>query len=327
MFPVWPGFEELRLRVEVQWQGQTRPVVARVERWPDSNQAVLVCAFEDDKEDGEWVITNRNRELLVIGHTHALLQESVAKRDGAPTKRLDSLRYCIRRAFDEVGSRIMRVIYLADLPLEPRVVLCESWLCSWHRRWKINDGVSFELAQDKHLFSQAELQEILMKDWTAPHSDARFAWNWMRWSDRQKQQQLCGALGDGEETNKVMQWVLLSCQLDWNDSWTWQLVPYSDEFTFVLINHSYGPMGLDDSLNLWHDFLIDYFAPHLHRDWIVEHRCTRDFWEQKQLAIGRATVIGHPTAHEQLEAKLQLRDWLQDKATRDQITALLDSLN
>lgn len=54
MFAIYPGFEDLSLRVEVEWRGSKRTVVARLEQWPNSDKAVLVCQIEG--EDNEFLL-------------------------------------------------------------------------------------------------------------------------------------------------------------------------------------------------------------------------------------------------------------------------------
>ena len=47
MFLAYRGFENLPLRVEVKWQGETRFVMGRIAQWPGSELAVVVCSFAD----------------------------------------------------------------------------------------------------------------------------------------------------------------------------------------------------------------------------------------------------------------------------------------
>lgn len=57
VFPPFPGFEKFVLRVEVEWQGRARFVVARLEALPGSPRtAVLVATFEDAPAEGEWLV-------------------------------------------------------------------------------------------------------------------------------------------------------------------------------------------------------------------------------------------------------------------------------
>ena len=77
MFEVYPGFEELELRIEVEWRGQTRMVVARLERWLDSRQAALVCQFADDEDEGEWIIVDKGSSLpYTMGRPEKLMQKN-----------------------------------------------------------------------------------------------------------------------------------------------------------------------------------------------------------------------------------------------------------
>ena len=68
------------------------------------------------------------------------------------------------------------------------------------------------------------------------------------------------------------------------------------------------------------DWTRQYFAPELDENYLK--RCSAAaHWSNRTLPIGVAA--SRPTQHERLEALLQLRDWLRDKATPAQIEALL----
>lgn len=74
-------------------------------------------------------------------------------------------------------------------------------------------------------------------------------------------------------------------------------------------------------LNRLSRWLYDYFAPQRNDELCARYPCARD-WAQGSYPICEVRIDG-PTQHERLEALLQLRDWLRDKATPDEIERLL----
>ena len=72
-------------------------------------------------------------------------------------------------------------------------------------------------------------------------------------------------------------------------------------------------------LSLW---LHDYFAPQPNEDLCARYLCARQWLKPNQRSVCKVRIDA-PTQHERLEALLQLRDWLADKATPAEIEALL----
>ena len=55
---------------------------------------------------------------------------------------------------------------------------------------------------------------------------------------------------------------------------------------------------------------------------LEQHICAREFWRHAE-TLENVRVDEPPTMHEQLEARLELREWLEDKATPDEIARML----
>lgn len=92
-----------------------------------------------------------------------------------------------------------------------------------------------------------------------------------------------------------------------------------------------GPMPLETQSNLFPKNFKNLFAEHFHLGGIAwrEHHWhgvdERKFWNL-QKATYFARINANPSAHEQLEAQLFLRDWLTDKLSPSQIEKILKSL-
>lgn len=169
-------------------------------------------------------------------------------------------------------------------------------------------------------------------------SDIAFArrWNMLQGEahdeDTQKRANL--VLG-GEEKQKeiesVMRWTVLCEPL------LWQM---GDEWAWVLDRRDLGPlMNHDQAVNLFgrnfqqkfpfvyrmQQFLLQHHIPGLCHPLWQKHRCTMEFPSLNDYLGERFAAVeikGQPSAHERLEARLQLRDWLQQNAYPDEIEAI-----
>ena len=331
MFESFPGFEDLPIFVEVEWQEKKRPVVVRLECWPQSRQAVLVCAFEDEPEYGEWLVMASNRAPQFVGSPHRLrfnrVVFDVATRQVSSTpdlkeQRLDKLQSIVRRAFVGDNFRVARLLELPDLPDEPRMALwcvAESLWCSG---WQSQNATPFQFSVSPLYLNPQHAGERLMLDWNEPESDARFAWGWAQWNDEQRRAQLSGFDGDSQQLERVMTWILLGAKPLWEleSGWTWSLRP-NEETGGWLWNNAYSDAEPGPILDKWQKWLLSRFAPRWRADWIEKYSCVKQFWGWRALA--EVQIDEPPTMHEQLESRLQLRQWLEDNAAPDEIEALL----
>ena len=135
MFPTYPGFEDLPIRVEVEWQGRTRPVVANIERWPLHHQLiVVVCQFEEDAGDGEWVLLD-HLGIFTFPPSGDDVQAPGAER---VAKVVSIVERHLRRKLVYLG-RLMEL----PLPACPRFALCspaQHMRLSPHNCW-IKDAI------------------------------------------------------------------------------------------------------------------------------------------------------------------------------------------
>ena len=333
MFPIYPGFENLPLHVDVEWQGRTRPVVARLEQWPGSEEALVVCSFEDDKRLGEWVLENNNglycrrnpRRLLRRHVTHDGPRPHCTWRlSGRATRQLKSLIACAFHRYN-MGVKPLRIVHLPELPHAPHVAIERHPYFFWCPSTNRNSFLQFRLGTRPTGFSPPyrEAKSQLLDGWKDKSSDARFAWGWASLTKSEKRRLLTGYDGDSNEMACVMRWILNSSTLFWQHAprWRWaiRVIPIQD-----LLRGHCPSLQLETELaqlEIWNAILRAHFIPRGRADLLRDHPCIED--EMRTLShvfVGQA-----PTAHEQLEAKLQLREWLRDKATPQQIKDLLDT--
>lgn len=326
MFSPLPGFEEFELRVEVEWRERKRIVVARFKRWLSTDHAVVVCAFEDEPDDGEWllahslaqpyVLTNPENRLRIRCKVHSSTEREFFM--GLKRRTITRLTRAVTNAFAGRGIHVVRAFELHELPHEPRNVFLLGAQALWFwRRTPFSPSFSAFDVQGE------QARELLLREWNDPNSDTRFAWEWPQWNDEERKLLCCGFKGDFSEMARVMRWVLTGAQTLWEagSGWTWTIHPEFASRGYVT-NFSDSGRHLALSLSAWQEWLFAYFAPDWRADWMESHECVQGFWRRIG-ALESVRMDEPPTMHERLESRLQLREWLQDKAAPDQIEKLL----
>jgi len=332
VFSPFPGFESLPIEVEIHSQGRARIVVARVEQLPTSPpRATLVLSFPDAPEDGEWLLCNGERDIYTLGNPAHLLRfhtlyggvrEHLAALN---PRRVEKVRAIIEGALGRTkqGLQVVRSVELFGLPHPPRIALLWPTKGVWFNSWQPqDDAVTPFSITDFDLDSQgASASEWLQSQWDAPDSDARFAWQWASWSEKERVGRSCGSQFDAREVQQVMKWVLFGADALWRRAanWEWALQPDYASYGW-LRSWPEGDVGLDTHLSAWQEWLFAFLAPAWSADWL-EYLCVREFWGQRNLVEVVLEVA--PTMHERLEARLELRAWLQGKATPDEVERLL----
>jgi len=335
VFSPFPGFESLPIEVEIHSQGRARIVVARVEQLPTSPpRATLVLSFPDAPEDGEWLLCNGERDIYTLGnpahllrfhtvyHPHSRELEEWAE---LSPRRVEKVRSLIERALGETrkGLRVVRAVELPDLPHAPRIALLWPSKGIWfENRQPQHDQITPFVAPGFDFWSQgASAPAWLQWQLNDPDSDARFAWQWASWSEKERVWRSCGSQFDAREVQQVMKWVLFGADALWRRAanWEWALQPDYASYGW-LRSWPERDVGLDTHLSVWQEWLFAFLAPAWRADWL-EHLCVREFWGQRNLVEVVLEVV--PTMHERLEARLELRAWLQGKATPDEVERLI----
>ena len=319
MFPAYSGFENLPLRAEVEWRGQERAVVARLERWPNSGDAILACAFEGE-EAGERLITSGDT-FWHLGAPHdwlcryALYDTATRKPQSWSERGQLKLRSCLQRALASGKLSFASVYALPDVPA-PNLVLAEGDVLYWCYGPDQSRFVPFYLTRKLPANAQ-DARDQLCSAWHDRASDARFAWDWANSTDHKRLYLLTGFAGARHEVERAMKMILCNKSSLWETEscWRWNLSESE------LSGESWS--GADDELlELWNRWVRNHYYPDLNSLLRREHPCVQELWSERVREV-RVTVNGPPSMHEQLEAKLWLRDWLQDKATTEQIAELL----
>ncbi len=328
MFAIYPGFEDLTLRVEVEWRGAPRTVVARVTQWPSSDQAVLSCAFEDDADESEWLIlvnntvyaaTRPDKWLKMVTSGQGASQKNRMEFRPADAKKICGL---IRRGFSE--DSVARAFYFPTLPDLPRVILrVDNFWC-----WCIHTTGAVPFLFDANVSEDNRTQKIeaqLQNAWADETSDVRFVWKWFSDSDDGHYRNLTGFTGTWEEVEATMKTILISATLLWQlePRWVWIFGTTFD--TNFVVGEAGRVEVVEQYFQPWVDFLQPYFLPLYTVALGKKHLCLSPE-NPRSRNIGMIGTDHLPTAHEQLEAKLALREWLRDKATPDVAARLLASL-
>lgn len=329
MFAIYPGFEDLSLRVEVEWQGATRMVVARLEQWPDSDKAVLLCAFEDNADEGEWLLLVNNNIYAATRPDKWLKTvasgQGVSQRGRLDFRPPDAKKICglIRRGFK--GDSVARAFYFPALPDLPHVILHVDNFWCWCVHTTDATPFLFRINASNDNSPQT-IEAQLQRAWDDETSDMHFVWKWFGTSADERYRKLTGFTGTWEEVKAIMEKILISAtplwQLESKAVWV-----FGDIFgsNFIGGNKPGRVETVEQQLQPWLDFLQSYFLPLYRADMREKYLCVSPE-DPKNLEVGMIFINSHPTAHEQLEAKVALRDWLADKATPAVAAQLLASL-
>ncbi len=326
MFAPRPGFEELPIRADVKWRRCRRPVVARLEQWPESDKAVLVCRFEDDENAGEWLVLEPQGDVPYFVGKAALARLKV--REHTREKRL------IAKALERRSLSAGRLFFWPDLPAPNIVIATLSrrgiWLNSWQNIAREGaERPRFDLRFEIGEMNAEAAEKLILQASGERESDAQFSRGWAQLSADEKRRIVTGYGGDFAELSQLMSWVLMICA-DWRAdkavNWEWNLA-LNAALRWHVRNTSTGRYGHDISqLQAWETLLKAHFVPHLNTEYLDKYPCVRDFARRQWRVIGRAEVRGEASAHQQLEAKLALRDWLRTIAPLDVAGVALASL-
>ena len=339
MFEIYPGFEDLPIHVEVEWREQTRPIIARLEQWPESDKAVLVCVLEDVADDGEWLVIGGGGLIpYSLGNPFNLVKETMTY-DVATRKPLlrwkrhnegkEKICNVVHKAFgDNKNFGVGRLLHFDASSHQPPMALRTALKSSWMPNYSHQTWVEFG-GQGPAQLTESQAKQQLRDEWNDAESEARFAWEWITLDDAQRKHHI-GFEGDWNEKGRVIEQVLTASTALWQrlDSCSWGLIPNyeSGEIEVFGYNHQYPDFLGNSGLNDWGEFLIRHFYPRWRADWFCQRKCVQQY-VLSLYNLGEAYLENPPTAHEQIEAKLALRNWLRDAATPDVVARLLASLD
>ena len=346
MFAPFPGFEEVTLRVRVGWQNEGHWVLARIEQWPDGIGAVLTCALEG-RDEGEWVI-------LRAGGTPYFVQNSLRGAWGldeeeedeendevwTPETAIDSdvtaeFADAIRRAFKHDLFCVARVFQL-PAPHNSNIAALTKTRCVWHGDWSFFSPAVFQSSHPYADLSEARARAQLFSEWKNESSDARFAWNWASWSGDERLRQLSGIPEYFADLESRMKLILQASTQLWRDNTRllWRFYPWAErengaehQRRCLPIDLSNGTALVENNLYQWRSLLLKNYEPQWCDKWAAQHQCVNTTIQAKERGFAEIQFHQPPTAHEQLEAKLALRDWLRNAATPDVAAGLLASLD
>ena len=333
MFEIYPGLENLELRVEVDWQGRKRQVTVRVETWPGASYAVLSCEFEDEgskyfiKSGKAFYQTGTSDRWFCNYAVHDANSGQPRNARKFSDRGEAKFRALVRYAFAENDAKwgVVRLIQLPELPGKPRVVVEFPENLCWCSTPLWPDFTPFRLPSALSLDEHAAKQQIL-DAWQDESSDAHFAWQWAMLTQEERYLQLTGFEGNQQELEVVMRSILQGTSKLWRVEKALEWILSPEEPWSNIDSATDNEEIAYEVVKAWYPILQSYFAPAWQEKRLTNHLCAQKFWEQRGF-LPVVSVDSSPTAHEQLEAKLQLRNWLADKATPDEAARLLASLD
>ncbi len=336
MFSPVPSLEELSLRAEVEWEGRVQHVVVRVEAWPGVGYAVLSCVLEET--GGKYFIRNGKAFYQTVRFDKWVCRyAAIDVSSDKPRNKVkfsargeEKIRSIVCRAFalNNADWGVVRLFQLPQLSGKPRVVADFRESLWWCPAPVWTNFVPFRLTPATTALAPEEsaAQQQLLSAWDDKSSDAYFSWKWATLSKEERDAQLIGFDGNWRELELVMQLILTGASQLWQSesSLEWMFDP--GRCWSNIDSGTDNEAAADVIVEEWHPILQSYFLPSWQQSHLTDHPCVERFWSH----YGILEVVSFdrpPTAHEQLEAKLALRDWLADKATPEEAARLLASLD
>lgn len=275
----------------------------------------MVVAFEDAPAEGEWLV---------------LYSDGCGPLPFTNPNNIPKLRRIVVNAFARRSLNVGRAFDLSALPDLPRLGLLSLpangfWLRDWKgRQWRGEGVTPCQLNFDLAATNEVEARELLLRAWSDPQSDARFAWDWARTSRDQKMASLCGYKGQWSELARVMRLVLLCASDIWQrgSAWNWSLHPQFAARGWLVNSSNRRDNSPDAHFAVWQELLFERFVPCFSTETLERHVSAREFWLHAE-TLQSVRLDTPPTMHERLEARLELRVWLQDKAAPSEIEKLL----
>ena len=228
-----------------------------------------------------------NIHIYTLGNPSKLLRtRNVFRGVGQPTgarvelnqRRIQNLQEHIEWALDEKNrsTYVVRLVHLASVASEPHIALLAPDSSYWCFNHETDGAASFVAAEADVLRSSSTSHDWLQSEWNNPQSDARFAWDWARWSEEERIAQSCSLPGKNHEVEQIMRWVLLSTPSLWKDSTQcrWVLHWQGEQHGFLSTNSGFGE---EDELLGWQKWLWAHFFSGWRADWMKQHSCVEDF--------------------------------------------------
>lgn len=212
--------------------------------------------------------------------------------------------YPIEKTDDEILERIARQAVAGEEFQLGRIFYLRSAHCLitptevfWIKQSATTREVTeFCLPDEVREGNSAYVFQWLQQQWQQLDSEVRFAWEWNRKNIQQQQQYFFETLPRWRELSELMTAVASAIQIPSEQIWTLNHVDSSAQFSEV-----------QEQLENWSTLFVAHFLPFAPLP-LSEPKCLRD---SLQFAADHIHVKGTETsAHQQLEAKLFLRDWL-----------------
>lgn len=179
------------------------------------------------------------------------------------------------------------------------------------------------------------LEHRVNEDLKNPDSGCAFALRWMKMDTREKMNWLCRTRqGTLDEMEEILGWVALNDERIWKE---WEPLIWNLKFhrsqSFCLSMQSSFPLHI-----VGDNMIIGGLRVPLNPNQERLLRIIGDYFRCSRVKVGRdhpplrltstfiaipEIFISSPSAHERLEARLRLREWLADKVAPEEIPALL----
>lgn len=281
IWEVPPGADANNLSVPIEfgpidWNGEMAMISAR---WLELDSGEALAFFRPHESGINFVVTSE-RGLLYQRH-----------------KRINSKTLGERARFgmEKREFRCGRLFYCGGEGL--LIAGTQAHWIGQQNFWQMEAPLT--VAFDSQTEPSASAFDWIQKQWANPNSEIRISWEWNRKNERQREDWLGTIVPRWSELHDLMRAVSCVAELPVGQHW---ILDHVD-------THNHAP-ALLERLRPWRELLEAQFwfepLPEFYPQFLREYfRC----------ASGHIQVEGVEfSAHEQLEAKLYLRDWLQQNA-------------
>ncbi|RYX82235.1 hypothetical protein EON83_20445 [bacterium] len=290
---------------------------------------VIFARAANSQEEGNWLVCNTDLPSLIVNRDESYW--STPAPDFEPIKYIEDLVKSLYRADSPLTFGRSMVIEAEGQQHWALLIPMES--CQWMQWESLTPSAQFELSEPIE-FSEdvAQLRARLYHELSRPDSDASFALRWTELSPDEKSELLCGGKERIAEIEAVLRWTLQSQKQFWKNVSAWELqllgkphllhISYSSTRTARPESHDFSP--LYDVARLLVETQIDTLAASLRERYTSPRSYpayvpASDYrWGKQDEGWAYVRVYGPPTAHEYLEAKLRLREWLQSHASQEE---------
>ena len=160
-------------------------------------------------------------------------------------------------------------------------------------------------------------ETAVLAEWKNESGRAFFSWRWARMSEQERRAWFYDAPDGFHALEHLVRLVLQSADEIWEENPKISWARYLGNSDGLLLNEAGKSVAREKEeprLHFWRTFFDELFC---RSQWeIIEHQPNVREWLLEQSSYGYMRIeVSRPTAHERLEARLELRGWLEQNVS------------